>query len=93
MAVVADGASLPRAVHTASTSPHEVTLVQDTLAQSLAGEPPGRLIGDRTYDSDPLDEELAEHGIELIAPLAPHRAMPTHPATQNGRKLRRCPDD
>ena len=30
------------------------------------------LIGDRAYDSDPLDEELRRDGIEMIAP---HRGL------------------
>jgi hypothetical protein len=28
------------------------------------------LIGDRAYDSDPLDAELRKDGIEMIAPQA-----------------------
>jgi transposase len=44
------------------------------------------LIGDKAYDSDPLDAELAERGIELIAP---HRRNRKKPQTQDGRKLRR----
>jgi hypothetical protein len=28
------------------------------------------LVGDRAYDSDPLDEELRRDGIEMIAPQA-----------------------
>jgi transposase len=84
--VVADNASLPLAVHAASASPHEVTLVGETLVQSFIAEQPERLIGDKAYDSDPLDAELAERGIELIAP---HRSNRKKPATQDGRKLRR----
>jgi len=83
---VADGHGLPLAVHAASAGPHEVSLVQGTLAEVLTAERPARLIGDKAYDSDPLDEELAERGIELIAP---HRANRKKPATQDGRKLRR----
>jgi transposase len=45
-----------------------------------------RLIGDRAYDSDPLEAELAEKGIELIAP---HRHNRKKAKTQDGRKLRR----
>ena len=47
---------------------------------------PERLIGDRAYDSDPLDAELAGLGIEMIAP---HRRNRKKPQTQDGRKLRR----
>src|ERR671933_1100980 len=83
---VADSAGLPLAVYAESASPHEVTLVRETLVQSFTAERPARLIGDKAYDSDPLDEELAEQGIELIAP---HRANRKKPRTQDGRKLRR----
>jgi transposase len=44
------------------------------------------LIGDRAYDSDPLDERLRRRGIELIAP---HRSNRKKPPTQDGRPLRR----
>ena len=84
--VVADNASLPLAVHAASASPHEVTLVGETLLQSFVAGRPERLIGDKAYDSDPLDAELAERGIEVIAP---HRRNRKKAATQDGRKLRR----
>ena len=49
-------------------------------------EKPERLIGDRAYDSDPLDERLAQQGIVMIAP---HRANRKKPKTQDGRALRR----
>ena len=84
--VVADAFGLPLAVHAASASPHEVTLVGETLVQSFIAERPERLIGDRAYDSDPLDEQLAELGIELIAP---HKSNRVKAATQDGRPLRR----
>ncbi len=83
---VADRNGLPIAIHTESASPHEVTLVQATLEQSLLGERPTRLIGDKAYDSDKLDAALECQGIELIAP---HRANRTAPQTQDGRVLRR----
>jgi transposase len=83
---VADGAGLPLAVHTTSASPHEVSLVKDTLLESFVDEFPERLIGDKAYDSDPLDEELEKAGIEMIAP---HRGNRKKPATQDGRPLRR----
>jgi transposase len=83
---LADASGLPLGVHAASASPHEITLVEATLAASCAGETPERLIGDRAYDSDPLDEALEERGIEMIAP---HRSNRKKPKTQDGRKLRR----
>ena len=47
---------------------------------------PQRLIGDRAYDSDPLDTRLQALGVELIAP---HRRNRSKPQTQDGRVLRR----
>jgi transposase len=44
------------------------------------------LIGDKAYDSDPLDAKLAERGIDMIAP---HRRNRRKLRTQDGRKLRR----
>ena len=83
---LADGSGLPLAVHAASASPHEVTLVGETLASSFVGEQPERLIGDRAYDSDPLDAALGAQGVEMIAP---HRKGRKKRSTQDGRKLRR----
>ena len=83
---VADGSGLPLAVHTASASPHEVTLVSETLAAGFALGKPERLIGDRAYDPDPLDAALSTEGIEMIAP---HRRNRKRRKTQDGRRLRR----
>jgi transposase len=47
---------------------------------------PKWLIGDRAYDSDPLDHELARRNIEMIAPHKSNRRQRT---TQDGRPLRR----
>jgi transposase len=82
-----DGSSVPLALHTESASPHEVTLVEETLASAfLRKRQPERLIGDKAYDSDPLDETLLERGIEMIAP---HRQNRKKKRSQDGRKLRR----
>ena len=62
------------------------SLVAETLVQSFVAAQPRRLIGDKAYDSDPLDAELAERGIELIAP---HRTNRKKAPTQDGRPLRR----
>jgi transposase len=82
----ADGSSVPLALHTESASPHEVSLVEATLQSSFLKEKPDRLVGDKAYDSDPLDERLKEQGIEMIAP---HRRNRKKKKTQDGRKLRR----
>ena len=83
---IADRSGLPVAVHVSSASPHEVTLAESTLAARFVADEPERLIGDKAYDSDTLDAQLAERGIEVIAP---HRSKRVKPATQDGRKLRR----
>lgn len=82
---VAAGNSLPLAVSVESASPAECQLVEAVLAGSFLDELPARLIGDKAYDSDPLDEKLAaEYGIEMISPNRRRRSK-----TQDGRKLRR----
>lgn len=83
---IADRSGLPLAIHMASASPHEVTLVEDTLADRFLAQVPQRLIGDRAYDSDPLDDILLTQGIEMVAP---HRSNRKKPRTQDGRPLRR----
>jgi transposase len=83
---VADGHSLPLAVSVQSASPQESQLVEEVLAQSFLDELPARLIGDRAYGSDRLDQHLLEtYGIELIAPHLRTWRQPT----QDGRLLRR----
>ena len=82
---MADAAGFPLALHVASASPHEVTLVEDTLDRTFTTELPGRLVGDKACDSDKLDARLEEAwGIEMIAPNRKKRAK-----TQDGRLLRR----
>src|SRR3972149_354325 len=80
------GDSVPVAVSVQAASPHESQLVEEALGHSFLDELPARLIGDKAYDSDPLDRHLEEeYGIEMIAP---HRRNRRHP-TQDGRPLRR----
>ena len=55
---VADRFGLPLAACAASASPHEITLVAATLDSRFVADLPRRLIGDRAYDADPLDEAL-----------------------------------
>jgi len=66
---VAAGNSLPLAVSVQSASPAECKLVEEVLAGSFLDQLPARLIGDKAYDSDKLDQQLKdEYGIEMIAP-------------------------
>ena len=82
---IADRHGLPIAIGIASGQRHEARLVLDTLAGRFVRALPERLIGDRAYDSDHLDRNLAELGIEMIAPHHPRRRR----KTQDGRPLRR----
>ncbi len=84
---LADAQGLPLAVDAGSASPHEVTLVDATLDASFLEDLPERVIGDKAYDSDPLDRRLEEErGVEMIAP---HRSNRRNSASQDGRPLRR----
>ena len=83
---VADRHGLPYALHVDSASPHEVKLVHKTLEGRFLVQLLGRIIGDKAYDSDPLDAEMAAIGIEMIAP---HKVNRNKPKTQDGRPLRR----
>lgn len=86
MAIV-DNHSLPIALSVESASPHESGLVEATLRARYTKDPPERLIGDKAYDSDPLDERLRTgFGVELIAP---HKSNRKKKPTQDGRALRR----
>lgn len=59
--------------------------MEATLAERHVAALPERMIGDKAYDSDRLDERLRqEQSIELIAPNRRKRRR-----TQDGRPLRR----
>jgi transposase len=79
---ICDRHGLPLAVHVASASPYEPHLVPATLDARFLPDLPLRLIGDRGYDSDALDEHvMTTYGI------AAHRK--NRRRTQDGRPLRR----
>ena len=82
---VADSHGLPISLCIESASPHEVTLVDSTLVEIVIPEAPQNLVGDTAYDSDKLDGDLRQYGIELIAPHGSNRKN----KTQDGRRLRR----
>ncbi len=66
-----------------------MTLVEKTLDSRFVQEQPRRMIGDKAYDSDKLDQRLLEErGIEMIAPHRMVRNRKNAP-TQDGRPLRR----
>jgi Transposase DDE domain len=85
MAIV-DRHGLPLSVSTHAANHHEVRLVQLCFDFYMIEAKPENLIGDRAYDSDPLDDELRNDGIEMIAP---HRSNRSKPPTQNRRRLSR----
>ena len=51
-------------------------------------ELPHTLIGDKAYDSDPLDAKLLEQGIRLVAPNIERRGRRRR-KLEDGRRLRR----
>jgi len=84
---IADRNGLPIAAVTGSASPHETKFVERTIDERFVDEIPEILIGDRAYDSDPLDEQIAEKfGTQMVAP---HKDNRVKPKTQDGRQLRR----
>jgi transposase len=85
MAIV-DRHGLALAVSTHAANHHEVTLVQLSFDFYMIEAKRENLIGDRAYDSDPLDDQLREHGIEMIAL---HKSNRMKKKTQDGRRPRR----
>jgi len=80
---IADSHGLPVAVCTESASPAEVKLVAATMEQRFVADVPERLIGDKGYDSDGLDEQvLNQFGSEMIAPHKQNR----RPGKQDPRR-------
>ena len=83
---IADASGLPVTAHIESASSHEVKLVEDTIDSDFTQYAPDKIIGDKAYDSDQLDQRLLdERNVEVIAPDRKGRSKPK---TQDGRKLR-----
>ena len=85
--VLVDARGLPAAIDTAPANHAESHLVQQLFDFMLPEAMPERVVGDKAYDSDKLAAELADRGIELIAPHRSNR-LPEN-KTQDGRPLRR----
>jgi transposase len=85
--VLVDARGLPVAVDTMSAAPHESTLVQGLFDFMLTEQPPECIVGDKAYDSDRLEDALANEGVALIAPHRGNRRPENK--TQDGRPLRR----
>ena len=86
MALV-DANGLPISLSLHPANQHEVALAFELIQDCWTSELPERVIGDKAYDSDGLDEEMADCGVQMIAA---HRKNRTKPKTQDGRCLRRA---
>ena len=82
---IVDRHGLPLSVSTHAANHHEVTLVQLSFDFYMLEAKPEHLIGDRAYDSDGLDDDLKQDGVNMIAPHRSTRKL----KTQDGRHLRR----
>jgi len=82
---IVDRHGVPLSVSTHAANHHEVTLVQLSFDFYMLEAKPEHLIGDRAYDSDGLDEDLQQDGVNMIAPHRSTRKL----KTQDGRHLRR----
>lgn len=82
--LIVDQNGVPLALSIDAASVGETSMVQQTLGLLEEESTPERLIEDKGYDSDALDQTLAELGIEMIAPNRSNRSQ-----TQDGRPLRR----
>lgn len=83
--LLVDAKGLPVAAYTTQAGPHESHAVQGLFDFMATSKTPPRIIGDKAYDSDRLDAELAAQDIEMIAPHRSNRKT----ITQDGRPLRR----
>jgi transposase len=82
--ILVDAKGLPVAACSTPANLAESHLIQQLFAFMIAQTTPARVIGDKAYDSDRLDEFLAAQGIEMIAPNRLNRSQ-----THDGRALRR----
>jgi hypothetical protein len=62
---IVDRHGLPLAVSNHAANRHEVTLVQLTFDFYMIEAKPVKMIGDKDYDSDDLDDNLKKDGIEM----------------------------
>ena len=84
--VIAERAGLPIAIYEESAAAHEIILAQRTVESRFTCDKPEYFIGDKAYDSDPVDKELKKRGIKMIAPNKENRVKGDR---QDGRPLRR----
>ena len=82
---IVDRHGRPLSGRTHAANHHEVTLVQLGFDFYMLEAKPEHLIGDRAYDSDGLDDDLKQDGVNMIAPPRSTRTL----KTQDGRHVRR----
>ena len=82
--ILVDAKGLPVAACSTPANHAESHLIQQLFAFMIVQSTPARVIGDKAYDSDRLDELLAAQGVEMIAPNRLNRSQ-----TQDRRALRR----
>ena len=85
--IIVDPQGVVLSASLASADTGEPQMVPATVGRLPAENTPQRLIGDKAYDSDALDESLAQVEIEMIAPHRRNRKAERR--TQDGRKLKR----
>lgn len=85
--VVTDAQGVPLGSAVAAANVSETALVQEALDDVPISIPDGtKIVADSGYDSDPLRDDLAEQGLELVSP---HRRNRVRPSRNDGRVLRR----
>ena len=82
---IVDRHGLLLSVSTHAANHHDIIWVQLSFDFYMLEARPEHLIGDRAYDSDGLDDDLKQDGINMIAPHRSTRKL----KTQDGRHLRR----
>lgn len=82
---ITDGNGMSLAARIECASPAEVTLFHDTLDSRWVWGMLTRMLGDKAYDSDKLDAELAKRGVIMMCSNKVNRIK----RTQDGRSLRR----
>jgi transposase len=81
-----DAQGVPLALSVDAANVGEVQMVQQTMDFLEEDLRPRKMVGDKAYDSDPLDVMLEDLGIEMIAPHRRNRRPDRR--TQDGRKLK-----
>lgn len=76
---------IPVSLELHGASRHETTFIPSLIRNRMVRSKLARIIGDKAYDSNPLDELLKKNGIDMIAPNRDCRKI----KNQDRRKLRR----